>query len=33
VYPKHFVDNLLTDGDEVVSLTRMPRFNLQGASW
>jgi hypothetical protein len=31
--PPHFVDNRLTDGGEVVSLTRRPPFTAQGDSW
>jgi hypothetical protein len=29
----HFLDNRLTDGGEVVSLTRRPRFTPQEYSW
>jgi hypothetical protein len=29
----HFLDNRLTDGDEVVSLTRPPHFIPQEYSW
>jgi hypothetical protein len=29
----HFLDNRLTDGDEVVSLTCQPLFALQENSW
>jgi hypothetical protein len=31
--PKHFLDNRLTDGGEVVSLTRRPPFTPQENSW
>jgi hypothetical protein len=29
----HFIDNRLTDGSEVVSLTRQLHFNTQEDSW
>jgi hypothetical protein len=29
----HFLDNRLTDGDEVVSLTRLPPFTPQEDFW
>jgi hypothetical protein len=29
----HFLDNRLTDGGEVVSLTRLPPFTPQEDSW
>jgi hypothetical protein len=29
----HFLDNRLTDGGNVVSLTRRPRFTPQESSW
>jgi hypothetical protein len=29
----HFIDNRLTDGGEMVSLTRRPRFTAQEDSW
>jgi hypothetical protein len=31
--PPHFLDNPLTDGGKVVSLTRRPHFTIQEDSW
>jgi hypothetical protein len=32
-WPPHYLDNRITDGGEVVSLTRRPRFTSQEDYW